>query len=198
MRRNSLLIQPLQPLATPDSPVGDKVEDPSNPAPPKKGPPPGEKKVLTKAERREIQERQRAAKAASQTQGKPGIQGASKKEPAGSSAPPPSSQKSKPTKSATVEENHGGPSFSSKSKDAHDVTAKSTISEPAGLEKMRIFSHFGAPKAIASLGVGIKGDIHPVVRKLGLQLADFRIVGANARCIATLTAFKAVSIDYSL
>jgi len=39
-----------------------------------------------------------------------------------------------------------------------------------------------------------KGDIHPAIVRLGLQFAEFKISGANARCIATLTAFKTVCI----
>ena len=36
-------------------------------------------------------------------------------------------------------------------------------------------------------------DIHPAVIVIGLQFSDFKICGANARCIATLTAFKKVN-----
>ncbi|GAV99442.1 eukaryotic translation initiation factor 2B delta subunit [Lentinula edodes] len=45
-------------------------------------------------------------------------------------------------------------------------------------------------------GHQIKGDIHPAIVKLGLQFSEFKICGANARCIATLTAFKTVIQDY--
>ncbi|KAJ4499972.1 hypothetical protein C8R41DRAFT_812758 [Lentinula lateritia] len=58
---------------------------------------------------------------------------------------------------------------------------------------LRIFSHFGLPK---TPGHQIKGDIHPAIVKLGLQFSEFKICGANARCIATLTAFKTVIQDY--
>ncbi|TRM68435.1 hypothetical protein BD626DRAFT_395712 [Schizophyllum amplum] len=58
---------------------------------------------------------------------------------------------------------------------------------------LRIFSHFGLPK---SPGHQIKGDIHPAIIRLGLLFSEFKISGANARCIATLTAFKAVIQDY--
>lgn len=52
-----------------------------------------------------------------------------------------------------------------------------------------IFSHFGLPKPVSSA----KGDIHPVIVRTALQFSSFKITGANARCIATLTAFKTVS-----
>lgn len=35
--------------------------------------------------------------------------------------------------------------------------------------------------------------MHPAIVRLGLQFSEFIIVGANARCIATLEAFKEVS-----
>jgi translation initiation factor eIF-2B subunit delta len=54
---------------------------------------------------------------------------------------------------------------------------------------LRIFSHFGLPKPVS---IAVKGDIHPTIVRLGLQFSEFKISGANARCIATLTAFKIV------
>ena len=51
-----------------------------------------------------------------------------------------------------------------------------------------IFSHFGLPKPVSAA----KGDVHPAIARTALQFSSFKIVGANARCIATLTAFKTV------
>jgi hypothetical protein len=58
----------------------------------------------------------------------------------------------------------------------------------------RIFSHFGLTKPPSN----VRGDaqIHPAVLRVGLQFAAFKIVGANARCIATLTALKNVSLPH--
>jgi len=42
-----------------------------------------------------------------------------------------------------------------------------------------------------------KGLIHPVIVRLGLLFSDFQITGANARCLATLIAFKHVIQDYT-
>ncbi|KAJ7904252.1 eukaryotic translation initiation factor 2B delta subunit [Mycena olivaceomarginata] len=58
---------------------------------------------------------------------------------------------------------------------------------------LRIFLAFGLTKH----GHGVKGDIHPCIIRLALQFSEFRICGANARCIATLTAFKTVIQDYT-
>ncbi|KAG8980252.1 hypothetical protein FRB94_010226 [Tulasnella sp. JGI-2019a] len=170
--------------------------------PPQRGPPPGEKKVLTKAERREIQERQRAEKEALKSQG------GSKGGGGGASAAP--KPKSQPKQQQQQPPASGTPSTPARQRGAPRSGGGDTPAVPrmarrgsivapsdlAPIETLRIFSHFGLPKPLSSLGEGIRGEIHPVIRKLGLQFADFRIVGANARCIATLTAFKTVIQDY--
>jgi len=70
------------------------------------------------------------------------------------------------------------------------VVEDSVIAHSHGL---RIFSHFGQPKPVAQ----VKGDIHPTIIRLGLLFSEFKVSGANARCIATLTAFKQVIQDYT-
>ena len=58
-------------------------------------------------------------------------------------------------------------------------------------KQVALFSHLEIAKgANASLA---PKDIHPAVLVIGLQFSEFKICGANARCIATLTAFKKVS-----
>ncbi|CCO26507.1 putative translation initiation factor eIF-2B subunit delta AltName: Full=eIF-2B GDP-GTP exchange factor subunit delta [Rhizoctonia solani AG-1 IB] len=61
------------------------------------------------------------------------------------------------------------------------------------IRDLRIFSHFGAR---GHLGQKIKGEIHPSIIRLGLLFAEYKITGANARCISALTAFKSVIADY--
>ncbi|KAG8984109.1 hypothetical protein FRB90_005560 [Tulasnella sp. 427] len=169
-----------------------KIAEAAKDKPPQRGPPPGEKKVLTKAERREIQEAQRAAKEAAKAQaaaGKPPPKG-KQQAPAAPKKPQSAGGPSKSQSDANLAASHHHP----KSTVAPSIETASTAPPPETL--LRIFSHFALPKPLASLGTGIKGDIHPVIRKLGLQFADFRVVGANARCIAALTAFKTVIQDY--
>lgn len=128
-------------------------------------------KSMTKAERRELQEKQRAAKAAAKAQPQGGAASKTKAQPAQKKA-----SEAGPTKQAV-----------STSKDAlgHAIAEHPT----AGKRGPRIFTHFGLPKPI---GHTVKGDIHPAVVRLGLLFSEFKICGANARCIATLTAFKNV------
>jgi translation initiation factor eIF-2B subunit delta len=130
-------------------------------------------KQMTKAERRELQEKQRAAKLAQKQQ-----QTAVTPSPA------------KPTKAT--------PSGHKRTTSGYDAatTGKQTVQQaedPASSKSrgIRIFSHFGLglPK---TLGQGVKGDVHPAIVRLALLFSEFKICGANARCIATLTAFKTV------
>jgi len=147
-------------------------------------------KSMTKAERRELQEKQRAAKAAAKAQPQP-QQGkkdapAQKQQhpaPAGQAKtkPPPT-----PLKKTFGAEGAGSKPLASSSKDVANVAGDDTSSKSHGL---RIFTHFGQPKPVGHV---VKGDIHPAVIRLGLLYSEFKICGANARCIAMLTSFKQV------
>jgi len=139
-------------------------------------------KSMTKAERRELQERQRAAKLLQQ-------QTAGPTSTAGGSAPPPSKSKpfSAPSQKKTSAEASGGTKASIQ-RDANISSAG--LDDGNGVPRgLRIFTHFGLPRPV---GHAVKGDIHPAIIRLGLLFSEFRICGANARCIATLTAFKNV------
>lgn len=136
--------------------------------------------TMSKAEqsrqRRAIQEQQRAAKAAKNASNPPG--GATQKSGSKAPAAPPTPKK-------------GGASAGKPIKDAKDagsLAGDELLDKSRGL---RIFSHFGLPKPVSHVA---KGDIHPAIIRLGLQFSEFKISGANARCIATLTAFKTVGI----
>ena len=143
-------------------------------------------KSMTKAERRELQERQRAAKIAQKSGATSGAINTTSK-----SKPPLT-----PSQKKTPGEVHGGGTAikSSQVKDTNANIASSTGTDDgmggrSVSRGLRIFSHFGLSK---SIGHAIKGDIHPAIIRLRLLFSDFRICGANARCIATLTAFKTV------
>lgn len=182
------------PSSSAAGPSGTKPAESLKEKPAQRGPPPGEKKVLSKAERREIQEAQRAAKEAAKAQaaaGKGGAGGGKGKQQAPAAQKKPQAASGLPKSQSDA--NIVG-SYHPKSTVAASIETSSTAAPPETL--LRIFSHFALPKPLSSLGTGIKGDIHPVIRKLGLQFADFRVVGANARCIAALTAFKTVIQDY--
>ncbi|KAF7331864.1 hypothetical protein MKEN_00066500 [Mycena kentingensis (nom. inval.)] len=140
-----------------------------NPAPSTSQP---SQKSMSKAERRELQEKQRAAKAQKQAA-------------AATDSPNKSKQpKAKPPvpKKAPIGAEQNAAADAPRSHATADAT-----------RSLRIFSHFGLTKNAPSA----KGDIHPSIIRLGLQFSEFKICGANARCIATLNAFKTVIQDYT-
>ncbi|GLB33519.1 putative eIF-2B alpha beta delta subunits family protein [Lyophyllum shimeji] len=169
-------------------PVPTKVETPPGAPPPPRQP---SQKSMTKAERRELQERQRAAKLAQKPVG-PTIASANKE---GASSKPPKTP-STPSQKKFADASGSG---AAKTASAKDVGAASSaaIDDGAGARSasrgLRIFSHFGLPKPVSH----VKGDVHPAIIRLGLLFSEFRICGSNARCIATLTAFKNVIQDYT-
>ncbi|XP_047145211.1 translation initiation factor eIF2B subunit delta isoform X1 [Hydra vulgaris] len=69
-------------------------------------------------------------------------------------------------------------------------------------KKVNLFSHLHQYEEDLSLTKDISflstGTIHPVIIKLGLQYAKGIISGSNARCIALLYAFKQVINDYTV
>ncbi|KAG8836236.1 hypothetical protein FRC17_008972 [Serendipita sp. 399] len=163
------------------------------------------RKQMTKAERRELQERQRAAKAA----------GAASSSATQKTQKPPQNQAQKPPKKepSTHAGASGTPSTSGAGKrtgvrggkEGDHITSGvpgqekyDKIGEGAAQRRpqTQIFAHFAVPKKDGPIGAGIKGEIHPAIVRLGRQFADMKIVGANARCIAMLVAFKAVIQDY--
>eukprot|EP00960_Hanusia_phi_P026293 746178-Hanusia_phi.AAC.5 len=68
-------------------------------------------------------------------------------------------------------------------------------------KKVPWFSHLPQYEREASLSAQLAertdNDIHPEVLKLGLKLADWMIVGGNARTEAMLRAFSKVIMDYN-
>ena len=145
---------------------------------------PKSQKQMTKAERRELQEKQRAAKAAAKADGTALAKGAAKKDGAGK-------KEGGGRREAARREGASTPSGPSTVK---EKAAAATVAQDPGARGLRIFSHFALQRPTPSTA---KGDVHPAIVRLGLLFSSFRISGANARCIATLSAFKDVIQDYS-
>lgn len=142
---------------------------------------------MSKAERRELQERQRAAKAA------------------GAPKPPKPQQQQQPRQQrqgaaeAPVQNTPYRAAASTPAKGAAAASKAPAPAAPAAVDRgLRIFSHFGLPKHAGTLRSNVKTkEIHPAILRLGLQFAEFKITGANARCLATLQALKTVIQDYA-
>jgi translation initiation factor eIF-2B subunit delta len=156
--------------------------------------PPGQpsQKTMTKAERRELQEKQRATKAALKAQ-PPQQQGKTQVKPhqqaAGGTAPGHPKAKLPPT---PLKKTFGAEVTGTKQSASKDPVVGSIGEDTSAKQAshgLRIFSHFGQPKPV---GHTVKGDIHPAIIRLGLLFSEFKICGANARCIAMLLAFKQV------
>lgn len=164
-------------------------------------------KNMSKAERRELQEKQRAEKAVLKQQQQP-TQQQGKDTQSAPPKPPQSPQTSKKDAQQQGKQPQQAGVGATKTKPPSTPHRKSFLSEtpwrgalkdanfagaaedPSSVQShgLRIFSHFGQPKPTAQ----VKGDIHPAIIRLGLLFSEFKICGANARCIATLTAFKQV------
>lgn len=62
----------------------------------------------------------------------------------------------------------------------------------------RFFTHLEGPATtMGKAGNKEKAEIHPAVSRLALQYSSYKIVGANARCLAMLEAFKEVRLLFS-
>jgi translation initiation factor eIF-2B subunit delta len=145
----------------------------------------GKTKGQIRAENRERQEKQRAAKAAATANKNPGntnVDAGSNKK---ANTVKPKQKQSTVPRLDDPNERRGTGSL---------VSANEAQSTAGGVENkirdLRIFSHFGAR---GHLGQKIKGELHPSIIRLGLLFAEYKITGANARCISALTAFKTVS-----
>ncbi|KAF9582712.1 hypothetical protein BGW38_010862 [Lunasporangiospora selenospora] len=143
-------------------------------------------KSMTKAERRELQERQRVEKAQRKAAGLP----ASGRAAAQALAQPNSGFSPNPSKSLAT---------SFPGADAEKVIAAAESTSQAKkrerlTKEMGLFAHLDPPK-FANTASAPK-DLHPAVVNVGLQMAQFKICGANARCVATMSAFRKAIQDY--
>ncbi|KAH8402166.1 hypothetical protein KR009_010356, partial [Drosophila setifemur] len=135
------------------------------------------KPVLSKAERRAIQEAQRAAKA----QGQP-----KKPQPAGKAPPTASAMPSKEPKREIASPVKTAASISpSKSP---QITSDSEC-------RVKLFNHLVSSKGDSSLFIN-DPLVHPAIARLGVQYAKRTVVGSNARCIAFLHALRQVVHDF--
>ncbi|KWU43553.1 IF-2B-domain-containing protein, partial [Rhodotorula sp. JG-1b] len=67
-------------------------------------------------------------------------------------------------------------------------------------DPLQPFLHLDLPKPASSLSHSAKlstANIHPSILRLALQYSEFKVVGANARCIAMLEAFKDIITSYT-
>ncbi|KAF9972707.1 hypothetical protein BGZ73_004154 [Actinomortierella ambigua] len=145
-------------------------------------------KSMTKAERRELQERQRAEKAAARAQAG-GAGGAGSKK--GTPSTPQASSTFSPNPSKQL-----ATSFPGAETEKAIAAAESTQTKKRErlTKEIGLFAHLDPPK-FANTASAPK-ELHPAVVNVGLQIAQFKICGANARCVATMNAFRKAILDY--
>jgi len=137
-------------------------------------------KELNKAERRAIQEKQRADKAA--------LKG----------SPAPSSSSKPGSKSATTAKTPTHPPHASRPTRSNSAAKKidPIIDFPHSLQ---LFLHLEPPVTTHTLNASHKSNpaLHHSILRVAQLFAQFKIVGSNARCMAMLEAFKQVIQSYS-
>lgn len=137
------------------------------------------------------QEQQRAAKA----QGKVNKDSSHQLKKGGATARDNKESKQLPIPSAAVPASSAASIAKSLPKPTGE-SSKATLEtlESVAASPLNLFLHLDPPRSAKSLNAKISKDqIHQSILRLALQYADFKIVGANARCVAMLEAFKEVS-----
>lgn len=152
---------------------------------------------LTRAERRELQERQRAAKAESKAAAEGGSTRSSTKKP------------NTQTAAATQRPQHsvGRGNFTGAMEGVDDkkkvkkILKKGLVPQIRPNKVVELFSHIRQvdedmlKKSLMEVGLG-SSVLHPDVVEIGLQYADGTLSGGSARCFTMLTAFRNMILSY--
>lgn len=133
-------------------------------------------KQLSKAERRAIQEAQRAAKVA-------------KAQAAAPSAKPKTESKSKAPTTPTNE------TEVKKSSSKHHSGRKSPT-KSVHLHRVKLFNHLYADQTVSPNDALNSVTMHPAIVRLGTQYSSGIVKGSNARCLAFMNAMKLMVNDY--
>ncbi|XP_041449054.1 translation initiation factor eIF-2B subunit delta isoform X2 [Drosophila obscura] len=145
------------------------------------------KPALSKADRRALQEAQRAAKAQGQGQVK-------KAQPA-AKAPASATAKTKAAATHTTPKELKRESVSPVKSATAASPSKNTSSTAKSECKVKLFNHLVCAEKGASLFIN-DPLVHPSMARLGVQYAQRTVVGSNARCIAFLHALRQVVQDF--
>ncbi|KAJ6369734.1 hypothetical protein OIU76_028057 [Salix suchowensis] len=177
------------------------------------------KEKTTKAERRAIQEAQRAAKATAKAEdGKTpaAASGAAASVKSGKSLKPPPSQKNDSAALAALEKKAGDRppekdrkkefpqprmQFDDKSR-VEKAKRRAVVKQTEARNRVELFRHLpqyerGTQRTELQSKFFELDPVHPAVYKVGLQYLYGDICGSNARCIAMLQAFQEAIKDYS-
>ncbi|KAJ6960407.1 translation initiation factor eIF-2B subunit delta-like isoform X2 [Populus alba x Populus x berolinensis] len=177
------------------------------------------KEKTTKAERRALQEAQRAAKVAAKAEGgktPAGASGAAASVKSAKSVKPPPSQKND-SATVAVSEKKGGerPPEKDRKKEVpqprmqyddksrvEKAKRRAVVKQTEARNRVELFRHLPQYERQTQLteleSKFFELDpMHPAVYKVGLQYLSGEVCGGNARCIAMLQAFQEAIKDYS-
>lgn len=152
-------------------------------------------KPLTPAELKKKAKAEKAARRVKEKLERDGGAGA-----AGGSAPAPG----QPRPPATPRKDAAGGGATQKGSKALPPRRGSVVGAGAAVEQKKkkedksvaVFGHlYGQQRRTTIAGAG--KEVHPAVLALGLQLRDYVVCGSSARCVATMLAFKRVSLIMS-
>ncbi|KAK6154916.1 hypothetical protein DH2020_009164 [Rehmannia glutinosa] len=153
------------------------------------------KEKTTKAERRAIQEAQRAAKAAAKGEG-------SKPSAAAAGVNPANANTGKPVKAVSQKKDNSSVAPSEKKKRVEKAKKRSVVKQTEARNRVELFRHLpqyehGTQLPELESKFFQLDPVHPAVYKVGLRYLAGDISGGNARCIAMLQAFQEAIKDYS-
>lgn len=142
------------------------------------------KKVLTKAERRAIQEAQRAAKASKSAITAPGVGKIGGAKPGVTKQPDNQSKVADPK-----------PFLAKNLSTVKDNVRKSPAKTVAS-HRVKLFNHLYTDQSATPTNIINSADLPAPIIRLGVQYATGVVKGCNARCIAFLHAIKLVIQEY--
>jgi translation initiation factor eIF-2B subunit delta len=139
-------------------------------------------KQMTRAERRALQEKQRAEKAA-----RAAAATGSSSRTGGSSDM--AGQDASSTKGRFKDKDNR------RKQSIVSIDKNNANASTSGSKQVELLAHLAHPTRPSTSPPAI-ADIHPTVLTLGLLFSEHKIIGSNSRCVATLNAFKKVIQDY--
>ncbi|KAI9085523.1 hypothetical protein K1719_032366 [Acacia pycnantha] len=175
---------------------------------------PQNEKKLTKAERRAIQEAQRAAKAAAKAEGGKASGTATSANAKPAKASKPSQKIDNASVAASEKKGCDRPSEKDRKKDVpqprmqyddksrvEKAKRRAVVKQTEARNRVELFRHLPQYEHGSQLPDLVAkffqlDPMHPAVYKVGLQYLSGDIAGGNARCIAMLQAFQEVIKDY--
>lgn len=144
---------------------------------------------LSAAELKKKAKEEKAARRAAAVQSKAGSENATP-------APAPAGQKSESAKGGKAQPKKGPEVRNLPVRGGPTKTAPVVEAPKVEDKTVDLFKHLYKSRTTSIAGTG--KDVHPAVLALGLQMSNYTICGSCARLVATLQAFKRVSLHFRI